>query len=251
MWNARAVLGERAGTQDLIAVELERRAIERHVRDGMRVLDVGCGDGGTAIRLGASRKIGIKGVDSAWAMIEMANRNKTLQPFNQHIEFVCADVEQMDLRSGYDLIYTQRLLINLGTWDRQRAMIIKMLSWLKPGGTLLMVECSQDGLDGVNELRRMVGLPAIVPPSHNRYLRDEEMLGFYRELVSTTGLGAVEPMPLAICSTYALFSRIVNAKDAQRSGTPPKYDSSINKLALDLPNIGDLGQNRLWHWVKA
>ena len=51
LWNARAALGAESGTRDLIAVELERRLIERYVTDGMHVIDVGCGNGETLIRL--------------------------------------------------------------------------------------------------------------------------------------------------------------------------------------------------------
>ena len=42
-WNQRAVLAKRAGSDDLIAKELEIRAISRHIKDGMVVAEFGCG----------------------------------------------------------------------------------------------------------------------------------------------------------------------------------------------------------------
>jgi cyclopropane fatty-acyl-phospholipid synthase-like methyltransferase len=48
-WNSRAGLGQWAGSRDVIAKQLEVEAIATYVRDGMRVLEVGCGNGITAI----------------------------------------------------------------------------------------------------------------------------------------------------------------------------------------------------------
>ena len=44
-WDRQAAKGELSGTQDRIAKRLEMEAISRYVKDGMRVLDVGCGCG--------------------------------------------------------------------------------------------------------------------------------------------------------------------------------------------------------------
>ena len=48
-WNGRAELGQLAGTRDVIAKQIEVDAISTYVRDGMRILEVGCGNGITAI----------------------------------------------------------------------------------------------------------------------------------------------------------------------------------------------------------
>ena len=47
-WEKRAEAGDCGGTPDLVARELERRVLAEYLTDGMRVLDAGCGDGGTA-----------------------------------------------------------------------------------------------------------------------------------------------------------------------------------------------------------
>ncbi len=253
LWNSRAGMGAQSGTRDLIAVELERRAIERHVEDGMRVLDVGCGNGETLLRLARTKVIAIAGVDLSRQMIDAALEDRILNGQGRSMtRFTVGDVLTSDIDEPFDLIYTQRMLINLGTWERQQTAIRRMLSWLKPGGTLLMVECSQDGLGTTNRLRAMVALPEIKAPSHNRYLVEMQM-GELRDRLTDEGIVHVgdpwEPEP--ICSTYALLSRVVNAKLAMDAGTEPDYDSAVNRLALKLPNISDLGQNRCWRWVKT
>lgn len=53
-WNSRAGFGQTASTRDIVLKQLEIRAILKYVSDGMRVLDAGCGNGITAIKV-ASR----------------------------------------------------------------------------------------------------------------------------------------------------------------------------------------------------
>lgn len=254
LWNQRAAtLGEKAGTQDLIAAELERRAISRYVKDGMRVLDVGCGTGETVLGLARQYRLDAWGIDSAPEMIRVARDNALVDGVGESVVgFQVAEVLTMNIpaytggRADFDLIVSQRLLINLSSWAEQRAAIERIISWLKPGGLYLAVECSQDGLDGINELRAMVDLPEIKPPWHNIYLRDIEMDRLSGDLANARVARIIDD-PEAICSTYALLSRVVNAKLAQDAGVQPAYDSPINQMALSLPpNIGNYGQNRLW-----
>ena len=68
-WNGRAELGQLAGTRDVIAKQLEVDAISTYVRDGMRILEVGCGNGITAIVLARRHKVEILGIDFAAEMI--------------------------------------------------------------------------------------------------------------------------------------------------------------------------------------
>jgi hypothetical protein len=107
-----------------------------------------------------------------------------------------------------------------------------------------MCENSQDGLDAVNILRARVGLPAISPPWHNRYLRDAEL--------AVADLPGVELDEVRhYSSTYYFLSRVVNAALAAQEGREPEYEHPLNQLALQLPPIGEFGQGRLWLWRKT
>lgn len=251
-WNAQAALGVTSGTRDLIAVELERRAIAKHVKDGMRILDVGCGNGETALRLAREHKIEIVGIDYAPYMIAAARANLAREAcFEGCVRFDCQDVLAFGGWSQpFDLIYTQRCLVNLGTWERQRFAIERIVSWLKPGGSYLAVECCQDGLDGINELRAMVNLPAITPPWHNRYLRLSEMADLAWDLDQRKLVHWVHTDNYS--GGYYLLSRVVNAALAQQEGREPDYDSPINRLALELPAwiTGRLGQGVMFVFKK-
>jgi hypothetical protein len=50
------------------------------------------------------------------------------------------------------------------------------------------------------------------------------------------------------------LSRVIYAKIEQEKGTKPedlKYDSIINRLAYDIPNMGELGATSLWVWERG
>ena len=256
-------------TRDRIAKRLEIEAIARHVKNGMTVLDVGCGDGETLCELASRFEIGADGLDSSEAMISVARqRNVTVATTFWVGDIIKSGLRHLDGR--YDLVYTERTIVCLSDWETQQRAIVNIARCLKPGGLYVMCECSQDGLDAVNAMRGCVGLPAIIPPSWDRYLRDDEVEAFATdsdneklyETHDITG-GAyvltgrvvypVNHIGLRLegiedySGTYYFLSRVVNARLAADEGREPDYDASVNRLALSLPPIVGLrGQGRIW-----
>ena len=53
-----------------------------------------------------------------------------------------------------------------------------------------------------------------------------------------------------ISSSYYFVSRVINAWLAKENGEEPQYDAVVNRLGLELPELGDLGQTKLWIFVK-
>jgi SAM-dependent methyltransferase len=244
-WNSRADLGQLAGTRDVIAKQLEVDAIATYVRDGMRILEVGCGNGITSIEIARRHKVEILGIDFATEMIAAANSMLAGQQLKGSAKFRVGDVlGSLGLTERFDLIYSERVLINLPDWAAQRQAILNISELLADKGVYVMCENSQDGLAQINALREQVGLPAIIPPWHNRYFHDAEV-----EQLSVPGviLEAVN----YYSSTYYFLSRVVNAFLAAQEGKDPDYRAPINQLALRLPAIGDLGQGRIWLWRKV
>jgi len=248
-WDERAALGARAGTDDLIAAEIERRAIAEYVRNGMRILDAGCGTGQLAVELATKYAITIVGFDASEEMINIAQRRLAAAKHVKSLRFGVAHIEYLGLSfsKDVDLAITERVLINLPDWSVQAAAIRALCAALKPSGQYVMVENTVEGLSATNSLRVSCGLPEIVPPWHNRYLVEAELEALARE----EGLLIEERRD--ITSTYAFLSRVVNAALAQREGRDPAYDAPVNQLALTLPEdvVLGLGQTKLWVWRRA
>jgi ubiquinone/menaquinone biosynthesis C-methylase UbiE len=244
-WNKSSQLGEVAGTKDLIAKRLEIEAIAKYVHDGQRILDIGCGNGITAIELARYFKVDIFGIDFAEEMIKEARNSVKGINLKGTVRFEVGDIEHLpEFERKVDLAYTERALINLPDWETQKQAIRTITDQLVYRGQYVMCENSQDGLDIINSLRVRVGLKAIEPPWHNRYFRDVEL-----ERCDFPGV-VLESIDF-YSSTYYFLSRVVNAWVAAQEGKEPNYDSLINQLALQLPSIGNMGQGRIWVWRKV
>lgn len=243
LWNNRAKLGTTAGTQDLIAKELEIQELSKYVKDAKNVLDFGCGDGTTAITIAEKYPINIVGMDFSDTMIANA-RSKPTGILRGSVSFNVGDVTDLkcDCRA-FDYIYTERMLINLPSWKSQLEAMNVIFDHLQPGGKYIMCENSQNGLDALNKLRVAVGLSVITPPSHNLYINDSDIEGVMCQ-------GIILENVVDYSSTYYFISRVVNAWQSKQQGTEPSYDSPINKLALELPPMGNVGQGRIWVWKK-
>jgi len=243
-WNSRADLGLLAGTNDIILKKMEIQEIAKHVHDGMKILDAGCGNGITAIYLAEKFNVTIVGVDFSDKMIENAKKIAQEKKMKGAVTFLKDDVQDLSgLDRDFDFIYTERTLINLSTWDAQKKAIENIFSHLVKKGIYAMCESSMDGLNKINTLRASVDLPQITPPWHNRYLRDEEINTHTLQGITLESVNDFS-------STYYFLSRVVNAHIASNEGKEPDYNSIINQLALKLPPFGDFGQTKIWLWRK-
>ena len=244
-WNGRAQNNELAGTNDLNIKKIELLELEKYFHDDLTVFEVGCGNGESAEHFASKYKISIDATDFAEKMIAAATERIALRKDHLgEIKFQVADIRNFNTDKRYDLIYSQRSLINLDSWDEQRHAILKILGWLKPGGRFVMCENSLDGLGQINLYRKALGLEDILPPWHNRYFIEAE--------VATVSLSGVNLEALvSFSSTYYFLSRVVNAALAAQKGESPVYDSPINQLAFGLPPINNAGQTKLWVWRRA
>jgi len=243
-WNSRADLGQWAGSKDVIAKQLEIEAIASYVKDGMKILEIGCGNGITAIELAARFNVNVTAFDYAEEMITSARKYAEKATLKGSVNFAVGDVLSMpDYNNRFDLIYTERVLINLPDWEAQSRAVVDITSLLANGGCYVMCENSQEGLDNLNQLRECAGLDIISPPWHNEYFLDYKLaqLSIPEVVLETVNVYS---------STYYFLSRVVNAALAVREGKDPAYDSEINQLALQLPSIGDCGQGRIWLWRR-
>lgn len=243
-WNSRAKLGQAAGTRDLILKQLEIEAISNYVRPRMRILDAGCGNGITAMEIAGKHNVHIEGFDYAEDMIREAKKTAAEKQLKGTVDFHVADIKAMPKNfPKFNMIYTERVLINLQNWSEQEEAIKNLCSLLMDGGHYVMCENSQNGLQKINLFRECLGLSQITPPWHNRYLLDAEI-----EQLSIPGI-QLETVD-HFTSTYYFLSRIINSGLAAQENSEPDYNAPVNQLALRLPPIGKLGQTRIWLWRK-
>ena len=158
--------GRYATSRDYNNREIEIHAVLQNMR-GNRILDLGCGTGYTLLALASSITEGrLVGVDFSQTMVDAAIElaRDEFGHLRMKPEYVCADaftfLERVSL-DDFDTIISERLVVNLPSWGRQRALIEMIVDRLPFGGRYLMVEGSAEGFRDLNDVRVRCGLAAI------------------------------------------------------------------------------------------
>ena len=247
-WNERAAFGHTAGSNDFIGKDFEMDAISKYIKDGMKILDIGCGSGTAAFEFASKFDIDITGFDFSSNMIEQANKDMMAKGFDSskmrfYVEDIKKILESKNIKDKkFDLVITERVIINLDTWEEQQKAIKDIMNFVSDDGAYLMCENLMEGLNNLNNLRSNLGLEKITHPWHNRYLKSEEVKNISDIIIEDV---------IDFSSTYYFFSRVINAALSAQENTQPSYDSPINKLAFQMKDFVDLtplniGQSRLW-----
>ncbi len=208
--------------------ELEIAKIIEHLEPGRKILDVGCGNGYSTQKFWEAVDSEYVGVDYSEAMIEEANKR------NDHLCFMPGNVLTLATNifsEKFDIIISERCLINLKDWEEQKQALLEMKRCLKPGGKIVFVENFQEGLKSLNELRAGFGLHEIKVKWHNRYLKMTEFepfIGDHFDVMHMENIG----------NLYYIISRVVYAAMAKSEGKEPSYDHILNQIASDLPTLG-------------
>lgn len=234
---------------DQFLKNLEIENIERFLKDGMSVADIGCGNGYSTFHYANKRNIVIRGVDYSESMI--LNAEKVLfasdGEIQKRVTFQVGDVRSTGLSdASFDAVITDRCLINLTSREDQMKAIQEVHRILIPGGLYLMCEDTEQGLGNLNNLREYMGLEVIDVRWHNLYLDESHILSSAKELFEQLQI-------VNFSSFYYVASRIINAKIAQEQGAEPKYDSDINRVAAmcsSLGGFGDFGPLKLFVFKK-
>jgi ubiquinone/menaquinone biosynthesis C-methylase UbiE len=244
-WNSRAAFAALAGTNDFTAKRLEHDTLLKYLKDGESILEIGCGNGLLSIEMAEKFAVNVTASDFAKEMIADAKQRAVGATLKGTLSFEVKDIRDDAIgAAGFDMAITERVIINLLSWQEQADAIKTIVNHLKVGGRFLMMENSATGLARINELRALCGLEPMEAPWHNRYLDDAEVAA-----LQIPNARLVEVVPYS--ATYYLVSRVVNAWNAKMTNTELRYDSPINQLGLILPSLGDTAQGKLWIWERT
>ncbi len=238
-WDDRASLGVFAGTNDIILKKLEIKNIFNLLGSSENILDAGCGNGVTAIELlKLNSRIRISGFDYSPSMIHEA-KNSLEESVKSRLKLQVGNLLSPPFEDEYfDLIYTERSLINLDNFEDQINVIQLLSDKLKLNGHMLLCESFLDGLDEINSFRQSINLDIIEKPWHNTYFR-------LNELKNNLPNNLVIVNVVNFSSSYYFLSRVVNAWFSKNIGEEPEYDAPLNKLAYKMPEIGSCAQTKI------
>lgn len=240
-----------ASWSDHRVIDMEIDEIARHLADGDRVLDVGCANGYSSRRFAALRRIHLRGLDYIPEMIEHAKAQlaATRDRLIGSVEFDVGDITQLQPKESLnscDKVIVVRVLINLGTWERQLLGLRECLALLKPGGLLLLSEATLQGWRRLNAFRNEWGMEDIPMPPFNQYLDEEKVIAAV----------AAEAELLEIsnfASTYYVGTRVLKPLFAQATQAPVSVadpNAEWNRWFSQLPPAGDYGTQKLFVFRK-
>ncbi|MBR1130058.1 class I SAM-dependent methyltransferase [Bradyrhizobium iriomotense] len=136
--------------------------------EGVRLVDVGCGNGYTLSTLAEKRGL------SQLVGIEQNDSQRMLASQRPGVEIRAGDVRQPRFYDDLaDIVVCQRVLINLLDLRDQQAALANIIDIVRPGGYLIFIECFELALANLNAARQEFGFSLIPPAEHNLYLPDD------------------------------------------------------------------------------
>ncbi len=211
------------------------------IRDGDRILDVGCGLGVALRHYAATRKVDAYGIDYSGNMIDGAKRRLAEAAPDLQIDFREASVVDLPFDGDmFDVVTSHRCLMALLDWDLQKEALVEVHRVLKPGGVLVLMEGTFEGLARLNFFRSQFGLGEIDAGGRDRLLtlkfHEPDLLAFvepYYELQRIQRFGM-----------YYFLTRIV--QPLLVAPASPTYDHELNEVAKSIarvvPDFEHMGQ---------
>ena len=170
-----------------------------------KVLEVGCGNGYTISKLSKKLECNFVGIDSNQQMIQLASKRRLKKNI-----FSKQSILEPKFRSGmFDIVFTQRCLINLISWKSQKIALNQIHRLLKKDGFLVLLEAFDDGLKELNQARHIIGLEKISPAWHNLYINKTKLHDFIQKKFVNGGSKSKQLTYDNFLSSYYFGSRIL------------------------------------------
>lgn len=244
----------RATTKSMTIKQLEIFALMQHLKSGAKILDVGCGNGYVDIAFIENiEDIHVVGADYSQEMVDNAilNANKLKPEQQQRLQFQVADVLALPFKEEFDIVTTDRCIVNLTEVEMQKKAIENCANALRPGGQFLMLENSQQNYARQNEARESVGLPLRHWPSYNLFLDEDVILPYCAskglELLQIDDFGSLHDLMLYVLLTAA-------EPNKEHYDEPPIVKAAELTMNLAAKGhgypFGQFGQNRLYVFKK-
>lgn len=224
-WNNSSV----ESMYDKTLLGLETQNILGWIPSGSTVLDVGCGEGEGTLEY--SKVSTVVGVDYSPVRLGFARDRCPGVTFKQS--------SVHDITGEYDVVISQRLLVNLSCWEEQQRALIKLGEVSK--GLVIISEGSIQGAENLNAFRLCMGLPPIPIPEHNVFIDESFLLNFTRSI----------GWKLKGCKTlgsYYLLTRGVQPALTKNL----TWDSEFNKRSskVELPCSDRFSRVKQWCFIK-
>jgi ubiquinone/menaquinone biosynthesis C-methylase UbiE len=159
--------------------ELEIAAALRYLMPTDRLADVGCGNGEATARYARAVRECV-GLERSAHMRQLAARHAEAAGVTnlswREFDILASPTPEAE----FDSLVSQRMLINLASWEEQQQGIRNLHRMLKVGGRAILIENTNDAFQAMNDVRHSLGLAAVPQHWHNRFFDYEEFSTFVK-----------------------------------------------------------------------
>jgi ubiquinone/menaquinone biosynthesis C-methylase UbiE len=247
----------RGRTAKLLELDAFRRRLEELFGDQpFTALEVGCGNGINCIEMArVFERAEFDGFDFVQEMIDAAIESSGAAGVEKRTRFFVGDVTSLadlpPLRNSYDVVLTDRCLINLNTAELQHQAVSDLAGKVASGGFLLMIENSLHTHGRQNRAREAMGLQPRTPAEFNRFFTEEEMAGH----IAAAGLELVEIEDFSSLHDLVLYALVPGLNggtvDYDHPAVTAAAELSTHFAAQERNAFGSFGQNRLYVCRKS
>ncbi len=182
-------------------------------------------------------------IDFSPELIELAKK-QSLKGVKGTIVFRQQDVLILDEEARYDVVFTERCIINLLAWNDQKEALKRMARALKKGGRLILLEAYKDGNEELNRARKEIGLSPIPPAYHNLHLEKKKVI----EYLTSQRLTFKEEN--CFLSTYYFGTRVLYPALAKLAKKKIEYNSAFGNFFAKLPSVGNYSHIKILAFTK-
>lgn len=175
-------------TAKMIEVAALGRVIDlaqRELGRPLDILEVGCGNGFNCSWIAQNfPQSRVLGVDYIPEMIEAAKLRQAEDsiPADRLTYQTGNALDLSDVPGSFDLVFTNRCLINLNTWDLQAQAYAQLISKVRPGGYVATIENSVPARLRQDQLRKSAGLPERPIDKFNTFFEADALENLAKEI---------------------------------------------------------------------
>lgn len=221
----------------------------------LEVLEVGCGNGHNLFGLHSIfNNYNFTGVDYSPQMISNALNIKKCEGLNR-VDFFVGDILDLEgnteLKKEYDIVFTDRCLINLNSLALQKRGFEQLSRKVKNGGHIVIIENCIQTYGNQNFCRKSIGLKPRTPDEYNHFIDENKFIEFAQnglklKLIEINDFGSLHDIVL-----YVLLPKINGGKiDYSHPIMDAVTELSINTGHKFKNCFGSFGQNRLYLFKK-
>jgi ubiquinone/menaquinone biosynthesis C-methylase UbiE len=173
----------------------------------LRILEIGCGNGTLLHELHNHGYSKVTGIDFLEEFVKLAKSR------NLPYEIYEGDVRSLQFEdSHFDVVITERVIINLKNSEHQSKAFSEIQRVLKPDAHFIMLEAFEDAWLNLNEARSEFGLDPIPMAGQNRWFKEGEIKSYTKErFIQKMEVNGSKLPSQNLLSSHYFMSRVVHS----------------------------------------